>query len=476
MKNVSKILMIGLCFGLVSLFSCVSLPGYQASEMERQMTDAMLRDDIAQVKELLAQGASPNSLMPTSGAPVLGIAVQNNNIEMAKLLIDAGADVNIKDSYGMSLLHQALKPPMMRLLLQAGADLYSVYNHTTPYEDFAARRVTTETDKKNAIAQIKSFNLPKDMYEAGLKKSENAWLTRQDIIDTVLIYKEFKYDVNRQYEPTGYWGLLTAAAQAENYEFLIEVISRTDANVNIRDKDNASILNYVTAINNVKRSDADYEALLSAMMKKGLLLDAVCAGGMDENATALMCAARYNYTGRVKALIKAGANPNALNENHRAAINFARNYAIVKHLIDKGADPLNKDKWAQTALFGQNDVAVLELLLSKGVKLNAENAVGESVLFSVTDPKVTEYLIQRGIDINHVRADKRSALEADVARIIDALRFDKDIQDLFIPKFKVLMKYGIDKAHAKNAYELIRSGMKQSVLDRTVDCLKSYID
>ena len=102
--------------GLIPLFSCASIMGYDASPMEQKMTEAMLRDDIKQVKALLAQGASPDSRMPTSGAPVLGIAVRNNNIEMAKLLIKAGANVNMKDRYDVSLLHLALKQHGHRLL------------------------------------------------------------------------------------------------------------------------------------------------------------------------------------------------------------------------------------------------------------------------------------------------------------------------------------------------------------------------
>ena len=460
---------------LLSLFSCTSVSAYEASPLEKKMTDAVLRDDIAQVKALLSQGASPNSLMPTSGAPVLSIVVKNNNIEMAKLLIKAGANVNIKDRYGVSLLHQALKPPMMRLLLQSGADMYAVYNLTTPYEDFAGRLLTTEEDKRKTMAQFKSLNLPKNMYDAAVKKSESAWVTRQDIIDVVQLYKEFKYDVNRRYEPRGNWGLLVVAAQVDNYEFLTEVISRTDADVNIRDKDDASLLNYLTRSDNKKRSDAEYGALLSLMMKKGLLIDAVCGGGKDEKATALMIAARKNHFGRVNALVKAGANTKVLNENHRAAINFARDFKIVKYLLDNGADPLNRDKWQQTTIFGQKDIAVIELLLSKGVKLNDESTDGETVLFSVTDPKVTEYLIKRGIDINHTEKNTWSVMESDVSQIIEGLKFDEDYQDLFIPKFKVLMKHGIDKNHVQNAYKMITSGGKEDMLPKVVACFNSYL-
>ena len=66
-------------------------------------------------------------------------------------------------------------------------------------------------------------------------------------------------------------------------------------------------------------------------------------------------------------------------------------------------------------------------------------------------------------------------MEYDVYQIIDALKFDKDVQDLFIPKFKVLMKHGIDKKHVQNAYKTISSGGKEDVLEKVVACFKSYL-
>ena len=186
-----------------------------------------------------------------------------------------------------------------------------------------------------------------------------------------------------------------------------------------------------------------------------------------------MIAARKNHFGRVNALVKAGANTKVLNENHRAAINFARDFKIVKYLLDNGADPLNRDKWQQTTIFGQKDIAVIELLLSKGVKLNDESTDGETVLFSVTDPKVTEYLIKRGIDINHTEKNTWSVMESDVSQIIEGLKFDEDYQDLFIPKFKVLMKHGIDKKHVQNAYKMMRG--KEDILEKVAACFKSYL-
>jgi hypothetical protein len=89
LKNSFKILTVTLA--VIALFSCASVMPYSASASEQKMTEALLRNDIAGVKALLAQGASPDSRMPSGGAPVLSIPLQNNNLAMAKLLVDAGA-------------------------------------------------------------------------------------------------------------------------------------------------------------------------------------------------------------------------------------------------------------------------------------------------------------------------------------------------------------------------------------------------
>ena len=216
MKNLFKIILINLV--LIPLFSCASVLSYQASETETQMTNALLRDDLRQVKALLSKGASPNFRMPTSGMYVLTIPLQNNNLEMAKLLIDAGADVNMKDRDGMPLLHLAKKAPMIRLMLEHGADMYAVCNNATAYDFFATRLVTTDKDKKYFFSLLKAQNC-QNVYQHAVKNAEkNDWITRQDIIDTVIVYKDFNYDVNRQFGEEKQ-SLLHCAARAKIMTF-----------------------------------------------------------------------------------------------------------------------------------------------------------------------------------------------------------------------------------------------------------------
>lgn len=63
---------------------------------------------------------------PSHQASLLHIAVDANKIEAAKLLLRYGADVNLRDKYGMTALHKAAifnRLEIARLLADSGADL-----------------------------------------------------------------------------------------------------------------------------------------------------------------------------------------------------------------------------------------------------------------------------------------------------------------------------------------------------------------
>ncbi len=67
----------------------------QPSQVERdlKLVNAVVHANMEQVKELLAQGASANAI-GIMNAPVLMTAINAKNVELVKLLVDAGADVN----------------------------------------------------------------------------------------------------------------------------------------------------------------------------------------------------------------------------------------------------------------------------------------------------------------------------------------------------------------------------------------------
>ncbi|MFN0024776.1 MAG: ankyrin repeat domain-containing protein [Parvularculaceae bacterium] len=89
---------------------------------------AMAGSDIEIAKMLLAAGANPNieSAEADDSPSALQYAAETGDIELDKLLIAARADVNHKNLYGWTPLHQAVqnvRPDIVRLLVAHGADV-----------------------------------------------------------------------------------------------------------------------------------------------------------------------------------------------------------------------------------------------------------------------------------------------------------------------------------------------------------------
>ena len=111
------------------------------------MLGAFKFGDIEVARELLALG-TPLEFADGNGITMLGRSVLNNEIEMAKMLIDRGANVNVQDKLGMTPLLWAASSnfgdaEMIELLLKSGArtdtrnkdgqtplELAKKYNHT----------------------------------------------------------------------------------------------------------------------------------------------------------------------------------------------------------------------------------------------------------------------------------------------------------------------------------------------------------
>lgn len=94
----------------------------------QELLDAILRDDAAAVKKLIAQGEDPNVVIMGTPTPVLWEAAQKNKPKAARALIESGADVmfKFKNTNG-SVLHQAAfygGRELLTLLLDAGAKKY----------------------------------------------------------------------------------------------------------------------------------------------------------------------------------------------------------------------------------------------------------------------------------------------------------------------------------------------------------------
>jgi ankyrin repeat protein len=78
--------------------------------------------DISDLRNILETGVDIN--VPGGGTTALSVAVNTGNIDVVKLLLDYGANVNIQDINGFTVIFSAaIKNDILKLLITAGADV-----------------------------------------------------------------------------------------------------------------------------------------------------------------------------------------------------------------------------------------------------------------------------------------------------------------------------------------------------------------
>lgn len=91
-----------------------------------KLYETVLSNDIEEVKKMILN-CDINEAEETTGFTALHYCAQNQYTDIAKLLLEHGADVDPKDNYGNTPLFKAVffsegKTDMIELLLKAGAD------------------------------------------------------------------------------------------------------------------------------------------------------------------------------------------------------------------------------------------------------------------------------------------------------------------------------------------------------------------
>lgn len=102
---------------------------------------AVVTDNREAVKQHIVAGTNINEKDPFGGSSPLISAALFGKPEIAKILIDAGADINFQNNEGSTALHTAsffCRPEIVKMLLQKKADktIKNKYD-STPYESVA---------------------------------------------------------------------------------------------------------------------------------------------------------------------------------------------------------------------------------------------------------------------------------------------------------------------------------------------------
>ncbi len=129
--------------------------------------------------------------------------------------------------------------------------------------------------------------------------------------------------------------------------------------------------------------------------------------GVNPNKTDAYGKTPLYYTKDIKlakTLIENGANVNAQDEEGRTPLHFAEDVSIVRMLIQNGADVNAQDKNGKTPLHFSNDIAYINKLaqIESNIKSNisATNKYTEQTPYFAIDNKIMRLLIENGADVN----------------------------------------------------------------------------
>lgn len=124
--------------------------------------DAILTGDPGRVDALLKKGATPN--IATGGDSPLIYAARRNEIEMVRLLLDAGADINYRNDRGETALMTCSirgTTELLTLLLERGSDVHAVDdNGHTVLGKVISRPTDTEPLTRLCIVKGASIHQP----------------------------------------------------------------------------------------------------------------------------------------------------------------------------------------------------------------------------------------------------------------------------------------------------------------------------
>lgn len=281
-------------FAGVALTLAVSSSGWAATAPKPSLLDLVQSGDRAAAMKEIARKADVNQAGPDDGATALLWAVHNDDLELAKALIAAGADVKAANTFGATPMREAAlngNVEMLKVLLDAGADVESP-------------SVEGQTNLM-IVARTANLDAAKLLIERGAK------------VNAVETHEQQS-------------ALMWAAEQAQPE--MVKLLISKGADVN--------------AVSRVHYNDVRVSA------EPRVRYDP--SGGM----TPLMFAAREGCVECAKALVGAGAKVNAYDPDGVAALFLSlwnAHYDMAAYLIKQGADVNKWDYWGRTPLWAAID-------------------------------------------------------------------------------------------------------------------------
>ncbi|MBC8871516.1 MAG: ankyrin repeat domain-containing protein [Planctomycetes bacterium] len=361
---------------------------------EEPLFDAIRRNDLERVRELLDRGANLNELSGSIGYTPLMWALRCGDERIVSALLQARPDMSVRNKYGDTALHVAVgfenkkqRAAIIESLLKLGANPNARAKTRSVFEGALATSCPTEVF---ALLISKGLDV-KGGEPPGCTALHDA--TRYARADVVKLLLDAGADVNTQ-TPYGKTPLMNAASDGSIEA--VRLLLTAGADIHTVDEDGRTALHHA----------AEEEVRLAAKVIK-LLLDAGAEvdARTKEGVTPLMLAAYWNRSlETTECLVAAGADIKARDKHGRSVLSHAvsplvsiRDILVPAFLRSHGTDVNVADKRGWTPLMHAargSSVDVLRVLLysdDEDVNVDARTDQGWTALLIAvgsSDPHV----------------------------------------------------------------------------------------
>lgn len=371
------------------------------------------RGDNEKVKQLIAQGANVNQMFTEGGwtrTPVIH-AWNKKNDEMVVYLVEHGADVNIKDSDGDTILSLAMKDgnfKLVKFLFSNGGRI----EFSTKDGKFTLQYPTSQEILQylSTCLQIQQLVKPNSVsvmqFSDGkepITRTTLGHLVAQGYFPGVKQFMENEKGDPNFPGPGGVTAFMLAVEVGSLK--LFKYLHEHGGDINKVDDDGWSPLLYAATHGKVM--------IAKHLIKVGANINVVAKDGW----TPVMVAANRGHLQVVEVLVEAGAKLNHFSETGHSELFAASPHPqIVSYLLSKGCDPnLTHPITRQTPLYfaaGHKAVETTKLLIASGAKVNVATKEGQTPLMvSVGNPSVFRMLLDAGADTSIIDMDGESVYD-----------------------------------------------------------------
>ena len=347
---------------VIAVICCVAvLAGFATALTAGEIHEAIRRGEIETVQRLVAADKSLLGAKDTDGSPPLNVAAQGGNIEIARFLLEAGADLKAGDNEQSNALHLAASAgqnEMIDFLLSKGMDVNSADVNGTTAVLFASLRNKLDTVKhlqsKGARLDCRSTGGATVMHHAAYRGN----------LEFVKYLLSQGVPVNPGFDQYGNSPLAAAIVRGRT-----EVV--------------AYLLDNGANPNDAPETGGEPPLMLASTAGNKDIMSLLLAKGADPNmrragSSLLSFSVWGNDPEVVRMLLAAGADARTPNDDGGNALFFCArndgNVEIAKVLVEAGAAADQKDEDGMTPILTACEsgfTPLVQYLASKGAKLDA---------------------------------------------------------------------------------------------------------